>query len=262
MFANSSELRQYVIQNFVEVTDSRINDEHWDFICTSTKCGIARGFQVIRRTQAVSQSGYGSYSGDYDAPTVYLFRCPVCKAFKQWIVYDFQSQSVMHYYRLASVPGEGLEDIAELPEQPPSLRAAYREAIRAMDANANMAAAAMFRRALQIITRNILGAKPDTLDKELKQVVGTEFNGVKIKNSFATVGYIVKEAGNQGAHPDKDPDLLDFTPTDTQDLQRIFMELVSDLFIAPTVAAKAKEEFMARRKITLPVTPAEAKPKS
>jgi hypothetical protein len=256
MFANGSELRKYVIENFVEVTDSRFNDEHWDFICTSTKCGIARGFQVVRRTHAVSQGGYGgSYSPDYDAPIVYLFKCPVCKAFRQWIIYEFQSQSVMHYFRLAAVPGEGLEDISELPEQPPSLRAAYREAIRAMDANANIAAAAMFRRALQIITRDVLGAKHDKLANELKALVGTQFNGVTIKSSFATVGYIIKEAGNQVAHPDKDPDLLTFTATDAQDLQNIFMELVSDLFIVPAAALKTKEDFMARRKIKPPLLP-------
>ncbi|HTF69960.1 MAG TPA: DUF4145 domain-containing protein [Edaphobacter sp.] len=78
-----------------------------------------------------------------------------------------------------------------MPEQPTPLRAAYREAVRAMDANANMAAAAMFRRALQIITRELLGAKPGNLANELKEVVGRDFNGVKIANSFATVGYIV-----------------------------------------------------------------------
>jgi hypothetical protein len=34
------------------------------------------------------------------------------------------------------LPSEGLEDIDELPTDPPSLRTAYRQAIRAMDANA------------------------------------------------------------------------------------------------------------------------------
>lgn len=266
MFANNADLVKYVSDTFLEVTDSRINDEHWDLLCT--KCKITRGFQVITRAQAFTESQYGkSYGTDYSAPVVYLFRCPVCKAYKQWIVYGFQTQNeagkwINHYYRLASVPNEGLEDITELPEKPPALRAAYLEAVRAMDANANMAAAAMFRRALQIITRDLLGAKPGTLASELKQVVGKEFNGAKITNSFATVGYIVKEAGNQGAHPDKDPDLLAFTAADAQDLQRIFMEMVSDLFIVPAAVAKAKEDFMTRRKIATPTATPAAPPKS
>jgi hypothetical protein len=62
----------------------------------------------------------------------------------------------------------------------------------------------------------------------------------------------VKEAGNQGAHPDKDPDLLDFAAQDAEDLQRIFMELVSELFIIPEATKKAKAEFLSRRKIIPP----------
>jgi Domain of unknown function (DUF4145) len=93
-----------------------------------------------------------------------------------------------------------------------------------MDANALIAAAAMFRRALQVITRYLIGARPGNLANELNEVVGRPYNGVTITQNFADVGYIVKEAGNQGAHPDRDPDLLDFTAQDAEDLQRIFME--------------------------------------
>jgi hypothetical protein len=44
-----------------------------------------------------------------------------------------------------------------------------------MDANPNIAAAAMFRRALQIITRELLGARPGNLANELNEVVGKPF---------------------------------------------------------------------------------------
>jgi Domain of unknown function (DUF4145) len=140
----------------------------------------------------------------------------VCKAFKQWVVYEFgftqQNKHQKVFYRVTSVPSEGLEEIEELPVDPPSLRTAYRQAIRAKDANAPLAAAAMFRRALQVITRDLLKAKPSNLANELNEVVGKTYNGATITSNFESVGYIVKEAGNQGAHPDKDPDLLDFTP--------------------------------------------------
>jgi hypothetical protein len=61
--------------------------------------------------------------------------------------------------------------------------------------------------------------------------------------------YIIKEVGNQGAHPDKDPDLLNFTAQDAEDLQQIFMELVGELFIVPAAIQKAKLEFLARRQV-------------
>ena len=120
-----------------------------------------------------------------------------------------------------------------------------------MDANAQLAAAAMFRRALQVITRDILGAKHGNLGVELNELIGKTYNGVVITKNFAEVGYIIKEAGNQGAHPDKDPDLLEFTAEDALDLRDIFMELVSDLFVVPAAAAKSKAEFLARRKIVV-----------
>jgi hypothetical protein len=156
---------------------------------------------------------------------------------------------VKHYYRVTSVPTDGLEEITELPEKPASLRVAYRQAVGAMDANAPLAAAAMFRRALQVITRDLLGAAGGTLANELNEVVGKSYNGATITANFANVGYIVKQVGNQGAHPDSDPDLLDFTSQDAEDRQQIFMELVSELFIIPAATRKAKEDFMARRRV-------------
>ena len=257
MFINSNELKWYVMENYPEITDSRIDDDHWDFQCSF--CEVTRGFQVTKRAISGDLTNYGQFDQDLDSPKTYSFRCPVCKGFKQWIIYelslpDSTGKYERRYFRVSAVPNDGLEEIEELPLDPPSLRTAYKQAIRAMDANANIAAAAMFRRALQIITRDLLGAKPGTLDKELNEVVGKSFNGGTISTSFASVGYIIKEAGNQGAHPDKDPDLLDFTPEDAEDLQNIFMEVVSELFVIPAAKERAKQEFMARRKITPKIT--------
>jgi hypothetical protein len=118
-----------------------------------------------------------------------------------------------------------------------------------MDGGAYIAGALMFRRALQVITRNILNIQPSALANELKNAVGKTYNGVKITEDFGNTGYIIKEVANQAAHPDKDPDLLDFTEQDAKDLQNIFMELVSQLFVIPEGARKAREDFLRRRKI-------------
>jgi len=252
MFKSSKDLRAYVSENYPEVTDRRINESHWDLFCPT--CAIARGFQVVESRVSGNQArGYGNFSRDFDAPVAYTFRCPVCKTFKQWIMYEMRivegGRTRSHFYKVASLPNDGIEDIEELPADPVSLRLAYKQAIRAMDANANIAAAAMFRRALQVITRQLLGATPGNLGNELRQVVGKPFNGGVVTNNFANVGYIVKEAGNQGAHPDGDPDLLDFTAEDAMDLQSIFMDVVSELFVIPAAKQKAKDDFLSRRKI-------------
>lgn len=257
MLKDYEALKEYIKENYQEVTDNRLNDDHWDIYCT--KCKIVRGFQVVKRSYTTSGTQYAvGADRDLHAPHTIYFLCPVCKTYKLWITFnvtedeegeDGQLYGVTRRYRVTSIPGEGLEDITELPEDPPTLRKAYRQAIRAMDANAHSAAAAMFRRALQVITRDILGAQPGNLANELQSLIGTKYNSVTLTNDFSEIGYIIKEAGNQGAHPDEDPDLLDFTQQDAEDLQKIFMELVSDLFIVPEAIQKAKTDFMQRRKI-------------
>jgi Domain of unknown function (DUF4145) len=107
----------------------------------------------------------------------------------------------------------------------------------------------MFRRAVQVITRELFRVKPGTLAKELEMIVGKAYNGATVTSNFANFAYIVKEAGNQGAHPDKDPDLLDFTSQDASDLKHVFMELVGELFVVPAAIEKARTDFLERRKI-------------
>ena len=250
MFKSEEDQEKYIKETYPEVTDRRINNSHWDLNCP--ECKTVRGFQVVEKSEGRSKTDYsGNYSVDHRAPNAFYFRCPVCASYKQWIVYTLYDteENKDRYYRVASLPSEGIEDIIEIPENPPELRIAYKQAIRAMDANAHIAAAAMFRRALQVITRKIIGTKPGNLASELQEAVGKKVGGVIITNDFTNVGYIIKQAGNQGAHPDDDPDLLDFTAQDAEDLQKIFMELITDLFVVPVAAQKAKNEFLKRRKI-------------
>jgi hypothetical protein len=257
MFHSREEQIEYIKETYPDVTDHRIGKEYWDLYCD--ECEITRGFFLTEHESFYRRSNFSGVSLLF--PDVYTFHCPVCKASKMWLLFavvtgtqteNGMPKEVVNYYRVTSLPGEGLEDIAQLPESPSSLRIAYKQAIRAMDANAHMAAAAMFRRALQIITRNILSAPPGNLGNELKALVGTQHNGVTLGNSFASNSYIIRESGNQGAHPDKDPDLLDFSQQDAEDLQKIFMELVSDLFVIPEAVEKSRAEFLQRRKITPP----------
>lgn len=256
MLVNEKEQEVYIKENYPEITDSRIDSNDWDIFCEN--CKVVRGFSVVREDYA-KKNWLSREAIDWEAPKLIYFRCPVCHSYKMWFVFSIREEvdvegrmeGVVKYYRITSIPAEGLEDIDELPTEPSSLRIAYRQAIRAMDASAYIAAAAMFRRALQIITRNILNIKPGKLADELNASIGMEYNGVKITSRFADNAYIIKEAGNQGAHPDKDPDLLAFTQQDAEDLQKIFMELASELFVIPEAQRKAKEEFLKRRKIII-----------
>lgn len=255
MFKSTAEQIAYIQANFAKVTDKRFGERHWDIECAH--CKVVRGFDVITQN-FVQQRFRGKEGQEPILPYVYLLRCPVCGGMLHWIIYritedqDDVEDPPPEYYRVISLPATGSQEIEELPADPPELRAAYSQAIRAMDANAPIAAAAMFRRALQVITRNILGATPGNLAGELRQVVGRQHNGTTVRSDFSDVAYIIKEAGNQGAHPDEDPDLLDFTEQDARDLQSIFLQMAGELFVVPAATKKAREDFMQRRKISPP----------
>ncbi len=262
MLENDADLTKYLTENFMEITNLKVDDEHFNDYCPSPKCKREVGLQVIECSYAQRRTGYHSYLDDeWGLPYTMHLRCPRCGFYKLWILFkrEFTKKKndgqpdgyTTKLYRVASIPAEGI-DIPELPDNPKSLRAAYNEAIRCMNASCSMAAAAMFRRALQIITRDILGAKPGRLADEIKSLIGIKNKlGIILTNDFSANGYIIKECGNQSAHPDKDPDLLSFESDDAQALYEIFLELVSELFVAPTVAKKAKEDLLKRRKITV-----------
>ncbi len=259
MFKSAADQAEYIRENFIKVTSKRISDRHWDMECIH--CKVVRGFDVLTEN-FIQHRHFAKEGEELNLPTLYLFRCPVCRGMMQWIVYAVlpakivktsgqavDTADLIEYYRAMSLPASGSDDIEELPADPPQLRKAYSQAVRAMDANAPLAAVPMFRRALQIITRDILGATPGNLAGELRKLVGKQFNGATITQDFSDVGYIIKEAGNQGAHPDKDIDLLDFTEQDARDLQEIFLSLVSELFVVPAAVKKTREAFLQRRKI-------------
>lgn len=255
------ELTTYIVENYLDVTPDFDDENHHTAFCG--KCHKLVGFQIVERQVAQRATPYSTdYQSDFVPPYSIYFRCPLCKTFKIWIVFqrslkeermvdgEAKVYGVNHIFRITSIPNEGTQDIPELPDNPTSLKRAYREAIRCMDANCFLAAAAMFRRALQVITRDILGATPSSLANEIKSLVGIKNKlGTILTNDFSQNSYIIKECGNQGAHPDEDPDLLEFTPDDAQSLYNIFLEIVSELFVAPEAARKAKQELLTRRKI-------------
>ena len=258
MFEDTNAEIAYIMANYPEVTGSRMDEDHWGIFCS--KCDTTCGFQVVKTTYTdeTSDTYYRFDTINWLAPRTVYFKCPICGTYKFWILFcipftrnekDGQKSEIERWYKITSIPNDGSEDIEGLPDKPDALRVAYRQAVRAMDANAHIAAAVMFRRALQVITRDILGAKPGSLARELESVVGTKYKGVTVSENFSKVGYIVKEIGNQGAHPARDPDLLNFTQQDAKDLQGIFIELVSELFVAPEVARKTKANLLKSRKI-------------
>lgn len=245
MLFTQEEFEDYIAETFPEVSKSFLSGKHLVDHCPHCKTSL--GMNIITREFAVSDPDYkGRKSRLTNLPYFLIFRCPECDAERRWLLYTIED----HVYRILSIPGEGDWDIPELPTKPPALRKAYAEAMRCMNANAPMAAAAMLRRALQVITREILGAPAGNLGNELKSLKGKENNlGITLTQDFHDNAYIIKETGNQAAHPDEDPDLLDFTEEDARHLHDIFLEIVAELFVVPEAKKKARGAILKRRKI-------------
>jgi hypothetical protein len=251
MHLGDEDFAKYVASHYPDVTDQILGQAHIVNHCHT--CNRGMGLQILVVDTAMKPTQYGREE-DFSFPYTAMLRCPVCMRHTIWILYRINKIVENEYrasiYRIAAIPSEGKHDIPELPEKPEALRAAYTEAICCLRNNCPMAAAAMFRRALQIITRDILGAKVGTLASELASLEKKPNKlGITLSKSFSTNGYIIREVGNPAAHPDSDTDLLDFTHDDAQNLYEIFLEVVAELFITPA-AAQATKTLMERRKLS------------
>ena len=69
MFQDTDDLKAYIVETYPEVTDHRIDADHWDLQCTV--CKITRGFQVVERDVAydwrIYTTGAKERIEDFDA---------------------------------------------------------------------------------------------------------------------------------------------------------------------------------------------------
>ena len=248
VFFNARQLDLYITEHFQDVTGLLLKERVKKYC---PKCEIHMGFEMVE--SAHNYQGGSEFRHPYST----LIQCPSCESSAMWLLYKIYARGsngerLDRIYRLLEMPGASVFDIPGLPAEPHALRKAYNEAVRSLEANNPMAAATMFRRALQIITRNILGAKPGKLANELQEVSGKNKLGIALSQYLQNNSYIIKEIANQAAHPDKDIDLIDFTHEDAQSLYELFLEVVSELFVIPEAKERARRDLLARRKVALP----------
>ncbi len=101
----------------------------------------------------------------------------------------------------------------------------------------------MFRRGLQILAKQVLGAKGKTLFEQLKWLQENE-NELKINLTelFHDNSKLIREVGNQSAHPEDDVDLHEFTEADANAVHDLFILLINDLFVIPEKMKAMKNE--------------------
>lgn len=168
--------------------------------------------------------------------------------------YDEDSYNIKtHYelYQLYSIPTKE-ESFAnrDIPDNYTTLKASVTEAMFTMAHGKFISSAIMFRRAIQIIAKDILGAKGKTLHKQLEWLTeNPNLLVVDLTNLFHDNSKLIKDVGNQGAHPDDDLTLHNFTEDDVNNLHDLFLVIVNEIFIKPEKLKAIQADLIKNRKL-------------
>jgi len=186
-----------------------------------------------------------------------LIQCPGCKrkSFLQTVVLgkfeNSVSKWVYDYYKLYVLPTtEHKYEIKDIPAEHISLKQTITEAIYCLDGSQYISAAIMFRRGLQILAKDVLGATGKDLYNQLDWLKSNPNKlGVNLSNMFYDNSELIRKVGNQGAHPDNDPTLHNFTEDDANGLHDLFLIIISEVFVLPAKMKAVQDELKTRRKI-------------
>ncbi|THD66443.1 DUF4145 domain-containing protein [Robertkochia marina] len=203
---------------------------------------------------------HNPYSSAFPLFEIFHLECPSCrrKSFIHAIaIYttiedeNEDERDIVQHYRLFNLPEKEYQnELKDIPEEYELLRNCAREAMFCMAHSKYTSATIMFRRAIQIMAANILGAPKGTLARQLNWLKSNE-NRLKIDLTevFHENSHIIKEIGNQGAHPEDEISLQDFTKEEMDLLHDLFQSTISEVFIKPALLKSIQDELKQRRRI-------------
>jgi hypothetical protein len=256
---NENEFRKYIEDNyelFIESDDSQISSE---IPSTCDMCQRDAFLKVYSRT-------YDSPYYDNKLPrfiNIYL-ECPNCrrKSFIQIVQFiDVKKHKIegggstysqkYKFYKLYRIPVSEDNYINEdIPSEYSSLRKTVSEANFCLSNSKFIASAILYRRAIQILTKDILGGQGKTLFKQLEWLkTNTNKLNIDLTEVFHDNSKIIKDLGNQGAHPDDDITLHEFSKDDANGLHDLFLSIVHDVYIIPAKLKALQDELKKSRKL-------------
>ena len=119
-------------------------------------------------------------------------KCPECRN-DLILINGYKNDALLHYYAVPQRPAK--EKIQGVPEKYASL---YREASDVLEVSPR-ASAALSRTCLQMLLREYGNVKPDTLVKEIEQVLASQSLTTELAKTIDTI----RIRGNYAVHPDK-----------------------------------------------------------
>lgn len=201
-----------------------------------------------------------SYTESFPYFEILHIECPNCrrKSFIHSVVIDNiiegengNEHDLRQHFRLFNLPDrEYSYELSDIPDEYDLLKKCVSEAMFCMGHSKYTSATIMFRRAIQIIAHNILGAPKGTLARQLKWLKNNE-NTLKIDLTevFHENSEIIKEIGNQGAHPEDEISLQEFTQEEMNLLHDLFQSTITEIFIKPYRLKEIQENLKSKRKI-------------
>lgn len=256
---NKEEFEEYIKENYeciLESNESSISQE------LSSTCDSCKRDVFLKVYSKTFDKPYYSDDGLPSFINIYL-ECPNCrrKSFIQTVQFveqkAIEDNGSTHYeytyrlYRLYRLPVTGEDYINEdIPKQYTSLKKTANEADYCLSNSKFIASAMLFRRAIQILAKDVLGGKGKTLFKQLEWLQSNE-NLLKIDLTeiFHDNTKIIKDIGNQGAHPDDDITLHEFTKDDAYGLHDLFLSIIHEIFVKPAKMKALQEELKKSRKL-------------
>ncbi len=256
---NEKEFEEYIKENYeciLESSDSSISQE------LSGTCDSCKRDVFLKVYSKTFDKPYYSEDGLPKFVNIYL-ECPSCrrKSFIQTVQFVEQKAitegNSTHYeytyrlYKLYRIPVTGESYINEdIPKKYISLTKTANEADYCLINSKFIASAILHRRAIQVLVKEVLGGKGKTLYKQLEWLQSNE-NLLKIDltDVFHDNTKIIKDIGNQGAHPDDDITLHDFSKDDAYGLHDLFISIIHEIFVKPVKMKALQEELKKSRKL-------------
>ena len=256
---DKKEFEEYIKDNFECILESNETSISQELSGTCDSCKRDVFLKVY------SRSFDKPYYSDDELPmfvNIYI-ECPSCrrKSFIQTVQFVEQKaikegnstryQYTYRLYKLYRLPVSGENYINEdIPKLYSSLIKTANEADYCLSNSKFIASAMLFRRAIQILAKEVLGGKGKTLFKQLEWLQSNEnLLKVDLTEVFHDNVEIIKDVGNQGAHPDDDITLHDFTKDDAYGLHDLFISIIHEVFVKPAKMKALQDELKKSRKL-------------
>jgi hypothetical protein len=256
---DKDEFRKYIEDNYPLVHTSSESRVKTDVSGSCDFCGKDAFFKL-------HSFGYNEPYGTSELGhfIVMLIECPNClrKSFIQFARF-MDSKRVENttggsyyehdykFYKLYRIPISNESYLNEdIPKEYTSLRQTIREANYCLSKGKYIASSILFRRGIEILAKDILGAQGFSLHKKLEWLKVNE-NQLKVDLSdvFHDNSKIIKDIGNQGAHPDDDVTLHSFKKEDAEGMHDLFLSIIHEVFVKPERLKSLQEELKANRKL-------------